>query len=374
MSHFHSSCVLICCAVLIAGCGTFSATANPTLDAETSSASPTAPVTSSPFATRRSTLPPVRSSEAPVATLSGEASEYLAEALSFIEATAYRSDQVDWPAVRRRAFALAQGGLTPADTYRSIRYALQSLRDGHSFFWTPQTVEEMEKAAAHAPTPSVRTVEARIGYIDLPGFGGDEKQASRYIASAHKGVRRVDETSTCGWVVDLRNNGGGNMWPMLAAAGPILGEGDVGAFVYRDGRRLEWSYRGGRALLDGRVLARGTDYQLKKQRPPVAVLTGRRTASSGEAIVVAFRARRNTRSFGQPTYGVPTANDDKRLSDGAVLGVMTALDADRAGRTYDGRIAPDHAVDNAPTPEDPNRDHTVQAALTWLRAQPACRQ
>ena len=30
-----------------------------------------------------------------------------------------------------------------------------------------------------------------------------------------KGRTRADAGGVCGWIVDVRNNGGGNVWPML---------------------------------------------------------------------------------------------------------------------------------------------------------------
>src|SRR5437899_12878929 len=48
-----------------------------------------------------------------------------------------------------------------------------------------------------------------------------------------------------------------------------------------------------------------------------AVLTDESTASVGEAVAVAFIGRSNTRSFGQPTAGVPTGNVVYHLADGA---------------------------------------------------------
>jgi carboxyl-terminal processing protease len=110
-------------------------------------------------------------------------------------------------------------------------------------------------------------------------------------------------------------------------------------------------------------------YHLKHPAPAVAVLTGRDTASAGEAIVVALRARPHTRSFGEPTAGVPTANEVYTLSDGGLLVLTVALDADRTGQTYDGPIAPDQWVpydlSQADAPGNPP-DGLIQAATTWV--------
>jgi C-terminal processing protease CtpA/Prc len=101
------------------------------------------------------------------------------------------------------------------------------------------------------------------------------------------------------------------------------------------------------------------------ERPPVAVLTGERTMSSGEALAVAFRGRRNARSFGRPTRGLSTSNEGISLSDGATLVLTTAVFADRTGRTYGGPIRPDVRVD-ADEGAAPSEDAVVDAAEAWL--------
>ncbi|GAA3815984.1 S41 family peptidase [Streptomyces phyllanthi] len=106
---------------------------------------------------------------------------------------------------------------------------------------------------------------------------------------------------------------------------------------------------------------------------PVAVLTSGATASAGEAVVVAFHGRPDTRFFGESTRGVPTGNQPHRLSDGAVLNLTEAKDADRTGRTYDARIPPDEEVFTERRTVGTSRDRVLEAAKSWLAEQPACR-
>ena|SRR5437016_1571429 len=109
-----------------------------------------------------------------------------------------------------------------------------------------------------------------------------------------------------------------------------------------DGVKYAWGYYDGQAQLAGStIIGVESPYHLKYPLPPVTVLTGPVTASSGEAITVDFRGRPHTRSFGSPTNGVPTANGVFTLSDGALLVLTVAVDADRSGQTYDSAIAPD---------------------------------
>lgn len=93
----------------------------------------------------------------------------------------------------------------------------------------------------------------------------------------------------------------------------------------------------------------------------MAVLADCGVASSGEAVVLAFRARPNTRSFGTPTLGVSTSNTRYALSDGATLILTNALMADRTYAPYGQAIVPDEVI------SDPAQ--AVTRAVEWLLGQ-----
>lgn len=164
------------------------------------------------------------------------------------------------------------------------------------------------------------------------------------------------------------------MWPMLAAVGPILGNGAVGGEIVGQDHR-GWSYRNGAARDWTAVLVQVPDpYPVLQPPPAVAVLTSAQTASSGEAVVVMFRGRAQTRSFGEATSGVPTTNQSFELNDGALLLITVGRMADRTGQAYDDRIAPDEEVPISWTELGTERDPVLEAAGAWLRAEPACRR
>ena len=104
--------------------------------------------------------------------------------------------------------------------------------------------------------------------------------------------------------------------------------------------------------------------QVSVDGPPIAVLVGSRTASSGEATATAFHGRPDTRFFGQPTAGLTTSNEPLALSDGALLILTMSVFTDRNGVSYgqDISIEPDVLVDGDPT----------AAATDWLLDHPAC--
>jgi C-terminal processing protease CtpA/Prc len=150
------------------------------------------------------------------------------------------------------------------------------------------------------------------------------------------------------------------MWPMIAGVGPVLGEGVAGYFIDPAGVETAWQYRDGAAwegdVANQRVAA---PYRLRRHRPRVAVLTDNGIASSGEAVVLSFTGRPDTRSFGDRTCGLSTANAPYPLSDGATLNITEAVMADRRRIKYGHSIQPDETVLTA--------DQVMARAVAWLR-------
>ena len=162
---------------------------------------------------------------------------------------------------------------------------------------------------------------------------------------------------------------------MLAGVGPVLGEGEAGAFLDYNGARTKWFYENGRAGVrsgDREYYAKSTGAPVVLPSvPPVAVLIDGGTASSGEAVAVAFRGRPDTRFFGEATVGVSNSTFPFRLSDGAELYLVVAVDLDRNGTEYDSGVQPDEEIPSARggSTDDP----VLRRASNWLSAQKACR-
>jgi C-terminal processing protease CtpA/Prc len=313
--------------------------------------------------------------------MSTVARSYLTTALDDIQQHALDSQDMNWPQLRQQVFTLAQGAQTTSDTYTAIRYALQLAGTQHSLLYAPNDVPTNGPEGTLAPdeVPQGQHLASGIGYLKLPhvfGSGaGFQQAAQHYGVLAQQAIRQADQAGTCGWIVDLRGNFGGDMWPMLVGVGPILGAGTAGSFVFPNGTKQSFSYANGQAQLDG-VTLEGVPhpYQLKQPSPPVAVLTGGNTASSGEAIVVAFRGRPDTQGFGMPTAGDPTVNQDIVLSDGALMLLTEAVDADRTGQTYRRPIQPDHLIYFTQDQVGSAGDPVMKAAASWLQLQSSCQK
>ena len=305
--------------------------------------------------------------------MSAVARAYLIAALDVMQQHALNRARLNWSFLRQRAMQEAAGAVRPSDVYPVIRLTLGNLDDNfHSGLFAPgATASE----GVSAKVSSGRMLAHSIAYLTLPSHAGSDPEAS-YITAAEAAIREGESHHACGWIVDLRGNGGGDVWPMLIGVQPLLGSGTVGYFVAPSGTREVVS-------LDPDVARDGAEVQARAVTPnhddlspmPVAVLTGPSTASSGEFIAIAFRGRPNTLSVGMPTSGRPTANADYRLSDGAILNLTDAQDADRTGHVYpDAPIPPDKIVTTGALTQfgDP-ADPVVQAAESWLTSQHHCR-
>jgi carboxyl-terminal processing protease len=213
--------------------------------------------------------------------------------------------------------------------------------------------------------PTGRRLDGNIGYLELPGAVG--AKAANYDDAVHALLGQLDDGSLRGCIVDLRRNTGGKVEPMLAAIGPLAGNGQLGAYASAN-NSSPWSYdaQRGAAIFEGYELANVANPHAVRDDLPVAVLTGPMTAQAGEALVVAFAGRARTRRFGLGTRGVPIGSTTIALADGALLVLTVTVQADRSGTRYDGVIPPDEMVASDWTRFGAADDPVLVAASRWL--------
>lgn len=283
-------------------------------------------------------------------------------AIQIVRTHALRRRDVDWSRVEPDIRAMAKDAKQPADVYPAIRTLLAALGDHHSFLLVPSLAHQEMVGGGATSAATVRLNQDGIGYIDMPGYRGMDPAARRAFVERLIGAIGKNATQArCGWVVDLRQNTGGSMLPMLASLRPLLGGQPLGSFRDADGH--QFPFRADSHLdLD---LPKGPDLQHAR----VAVLTGPHTASSGEIVAVAFRGRPDTRSFGQPTSGHSSGNATYRLPDGSVIALTTSIDVDRDGQVYGGKLLPDEEVTES---SDSDHDATLAAATSWLVRSSTC--
>lgn len=292
---------------------------------------------------------------------------YISEAIDIVQQNALHRDSVaDWPKIRERAFLMVSDAVSYEGCYPAIQYVLGKLGDHHSFLMSATNskawAEPEPDAYKKMPLTTGEMLDGGIAYLKMPSVSSGSEAANTYFADQlHDLLEKLDRSRPKGWILDLRGNGGGNCWPMLAGIGPLLGDGVCGYFI-EPGREAPegWFYRKGKSGVGKNAITRVSrkPFKLNPKLPPVAVLTGPRTGSSGEVVTVAFRKRPNTRSFGEPTAGLSTGNQNFALRDGAQILLTTCIYADRSKEIYGSKIAPDEMT--------PAPDGATDAGL-WRR-------
>ena len=195
----------------------------------------------------------------------------------------------------------------------------------------------------------IQAVESRyeneIGYIKVPEFIGNDALSKAFAERLQNIIKSLDQNNVNGWIIDLRDNKGGNMWPMLLGIGPIIGNGTAGYFVNNKNVFMKWGYNEGETFVERSIKSKlDNAYQLKNVNKKIAVLINSNTASSGEAIAVAFKGLPKTRFFGNKTRGQTTANSTFYLSDSSMIALMVGVYADRNKTLYGKPIIPDEIV------------------------------
>jgi len=297
------------------------------------------------------------------------AADELGAAIKLLKAHHINRDNADWRAVEVKAWALLPRNGKPEDAYPAIDAVIKALGEKHtSLFtrdeWKAEMTGEQQNGTkpVQLTPPQFRMLPGRTGYVHVFAFIGNANAVKDYETRFRARMAALGQQGACRWIVDLRGNQGGNMWPMLNGLSSLLGDPPFGFFEPGADPGEVWTVKAGEVQgVDVADIDRIPAYDQKHPAPPVAVLVDRRTSSSGEFTAMAFEGRGGVRFFGQPTAGFVTGNDVFALPDGAQIALTESGSQDRLHRKYRDRIVPDEI-----TPPGPGTD---KAAMAWLRAQ-----
>lgn len=227
--------------------------------------------------------------------------------------------------------------------------------------------------------PEGRRLSDGVAYIKTYGMFGAPEQGIPYMQTAFDLYRELDTGDTCGWILDLRQNTGGYIFPIIASVTPFVGEGEL--YKIRTSNNSDYAspvyFRNG--IITPNVsfgIVAEDPYQLRELNPPLAVLIGPGTGSAGElsTLVVSQRPGAQARLFGEPTAGLNTSVAMVNLADGGQLFLSVDEIVDLNGVTHPEGIQPDEPMtivydERYGTPEDP----LILAAQKWLEQEHNCR-
>lgn len=299
--------------------------------------------------------------------ISKKAKNYLKAYVEIVQENALHRDLIDWRAFSDSLYKHAASAQTEADCYAAINKTLPLLNDGHSFLMTAEQTAEWkqpspknQKDTIPGPVPKGFLMDS-VAYIDLPWFhSGNERSCQLFADTLQSVVQKLDANKVKGWVIDLRDNLGGNNWPMHAGISALYQDSIVGSYTFPNGNKDLWVIKNN-GLYDHDTLVgkTSTPYLLKNRDLPIAILVNQSTASSGETVLVSFLGSKRVRTFGTPSHGSTTANELYPLSDGAQLLLTVAWYADRNGTIYKAPIKPNETFTDGKA--------CLKRAIEWIQ-------
>ena len=288
---------------------------------------------------------------------------------------------VNWKVIETEYWERAKSAQNVLELRPAFVYLLEQLHDSHGrFFFQNRPIAwyhgEPEEHQQHIDPKVWGVIQSgkypfqyamlpnNTGYLRLPGMPmGNNAQLAAPIQAA---VCTLQTLGARQWVVDLRYNGGGNMFPMLAGLASLLGEGEVGGSMDATGNRFStWKIQEGDVFYNDVLNADMVNLCPMADTPKVAVLCSRYTVSSGEVVAVAFKGRANTRLFGEHTAGFVTETNWHALPTGVTMSVAVSYFADREGRVYTKFVPVEEEVEFVPDVA-PEEDAGIRKALEWL--------
>lgn len=219
----------------------------------------------------------------------------------------------------------------------------------------------IRREAPQPPRGALRFLAGGVAYYRLPSLEPD------VVETLRAGIENARQQQARGLILDLRNNPGGHL-PAVAAAAEFLlpGRSPVGSVVFARGQRRT---------------ALTTAYEPVVFRAPVALLVNAGTAAEAELLAGALRSHRRARLFGTRTAGRGRVWQTFSLPDGVRLLLPVGRMETPDGQSFDRQgLPPDTEVELARSKErelatagfgtDLRNDPVVQRAWEWLRREP----
>lgn len=299
-----------------------------------------------------------------------DVSELIDRFVDTVQTYSLYKDSINWTALRNNITRLSTGIKSMEDAHTILNYVIDKLRlagDNHSSIVFPSSSNTTQATQMKdlAVVPEGKYMGDNIGYIKLPYFNTIDSTSGMIFGDMIvKIIKRIDTRNTInGWIVDLRDDYGGSMFPMITGLIPIIGTDTLGYFVNKEEKIPWFTTKEGSWVNSVIKVKTNKSYTIKNRNAKIAVLIGPRTASSGEATAISFIGKTNTKLFGQSSGGYTSSNKSFKLRDGSYLILATAVEADRNMKLYHAGISPDVIVESS---ADETIDNCIEVAKKWI--------
>ncbi|MGO0154356.1 S41 family peptidase [Leuconostoc mesenteroides] len=254
------------------------------------------------------------------------------------------------------------GYFTKSDTWQKAKKkALEDMNTVHNYGQADAILQKIIKIAGgkHSQIMTTKqitteaeqyeepTITNNDGLVTIhePQFQGNTQQANEYANKINDFLFKYkDEIKSV--IIDLSNNNGGDMAPMILGIASIIPDGHILSFVSQNGTTEKIS------LKNGMINAGGTsidlNHNIKLAKIPVAVIINKQTASSGELTALALKKVSNVKYFGQNSASFTSVNRSVPLYTGTTMYLTTAGVKDSKNKLYiNDPIVPDIQTNDA---------------------------
>jgi len=176
-------------------------------------------------------------------------------------------------------------------------------------------------------TVAGRVEGGNIGYLRVAGFDGTTQKA---LSDTTQDLRQRSGNKLIGFILDLRNNPGGNFDAAVATADALIDKGDIVVV------------RGRKPAATKRISA--TPGDVAKGLPIVALINGG-TAREAELVVGALQDNKRAVTLGTKSFGESSIESLLPLGNGGAIRLTTARFTTPNGREVQGKgLEPDLGV------------------------------
>lgn len=306
---------------------------------------------------------------------------------TFIKYNSVHRNQVNWQiadSVFKNNIAAAK---TIKDTMNCFVSILEMLDDVHTqmylnnqfygyyYQYDDATAKRLQpliqKSSAQVNKIYTQLLQKKYAYINIPGIQiYDASQVNNFAQAINDSIAQYATKKCKGFIIDLRLNGGGNLYPMLAGISQFLGNTVVGYETdINDSIFHTWQVQDGNFYIaDYKATDIKTTASKRMQHIPVVVLLGAVTRSSGSMTAIAFKGRANTYFIGEPTAkGYTTSNKYLQFAPNFVLNFAMNYVADKNLKVYKESVPPDLEITGGDNFDNLDKDQKIIEALNWLK-------
>lgn len=230
--------------------------------------------------------------------------------------------------------------------------------------------EQWLKKYSNNPAFEVQVIDKNYGYILMPGMNFEDVSPENINELAQPMYDQIAEVKSKnnikGWIIDLRFNTGGHVYPMLLALYDFLGNNVVYGVLDNNKKLISSTNLNNGNYYDNKNKTSWIKPKGKKLiKSKVALVTGIVTGSSGEITAISFKGRKNTLIIGEITSGTTTTNEKREFPFGIYMAFTVGYDCDRNGNFYEV-IIPDIAITKRDNFDNLLLDENIQEAIKWM--------